>query len=60
MNFFLGCVGVAQVTRIFLYRRSLDTTAVDSVSGFASDEASGLKKTAEELAEEAKNAVTGA
>lgn len=24
MNFFLGCVGAVQVSRIFLYRRSLD------------------------------------
>jgi hypothetical protein len=24
VNFFLGCVGAVQVSRIFLYRRSLD------------------------------------
>ena len=24
MNFFLGCVGAVQVTRIFFHRRSLD------------------------------------
>lgn len=60
MNFFLGCVGVAQVTRILLYRRSLDPNAVDSVSEFASDQASEVKETAEGFAEEAKKAVTGA
>ncbi|KAE8159349.1 hypothetical protein BDV40DRAFT_273468 [Aspergillus tamarii] len=31
VNFFLGCVGVVQVGRIYNYRRSLDGSAVEAV-----------------------------
>ncbi|KAI9372296.1 hypothetical protein BJX61DRAFT_454703 [Aspergillus egyptiacus] len=31
VNFFLGCVGVVQVTRIFNYRRSLDGSSKEAV-----------------------------
>lgn len=49
MNFFLGCVGVAQVTRIFMYRRSVQK---DSVTGI-------IKEDAKVEAEAATRAVEG-
>jgi hypothetical protein len=47
VNFFLGCVGVVQVTRIFMYRRSLE--------GGSTKEA--LKDIEHEVVDSAKSAV---
>ncbi|MCJ1260439.1 hypothetical protein MMC22_000300 [Lobaria immixta] len=60
VNFFLGCVGVTQVTRIVLYQRSLKTGTAGSASQIASEEASEVKKTAKETVEKVEKAVTGA
>jgi hypothetical protein len=37
VNFFLGCVGVIQVSRIFLYRRSLKDGSPEAVKDIAED-----------------------
>ncbi|KAL1983953.1 hypothetical protein VTN96DRAFT_9727 [Rasamsonia emersonii] len=37
VNFFLGCVGVVQVTRIFLYRRSLKGSTKEGAEDVAHD-----------------------
>lgn len=64
MNFFLGCVGVVQVSRIVLYKRSLKNGTVEnaseSLSELASVEASKVNQTAEEAVEKVKKAVTRA
>ncbi|KAL3473521.1 hypothetical protein BJX99DRAFT_233645 [Aspergillus californicus] len=49
VNFFLGCVGVVQVTRIFNYRRSLDGSAAETVKDLEQEvvgEAKGVAKSA--------------
>ncbi|KAJ5919159.1 hypothetical protein N7466_010102 [Penicillium verhagenii] len=53
VNFFLGCVGVVQVTRIVQYRRSLDGSAEETVV----ESAKGVVSAAEEAAEGAVKAV---
>jgi hypothetical protein len=46
VNFFLGCVGTIQVSRIFLYRRSVKESAVvgdaANVTGEALGQARGV------------------
>lgn len=37
VNFFLGCVGVVQVTRIFLYRRSLKGSTKEAAADIANE-----------------------
>jgi hypothetical protein len=50
VNFFLGCVGVTQVTRILLYQRKLKN----------GDMAAVMKEEAHELKESAGDVVGGA
>ncbi|EFE33697.1 uncharacterized protein ARB_07644 [Trichophyton benhamiae CBS 112371] len=52
VNFFVGCVGFTQVTRIFLYRRSQDGSAKEAVKDLA-HEATDSAKAAVHKAEEA-------
>ncbi|KAJ5946101.1 UPF0041-domain-containing protein [Penicillium verhagenii] len=53
VNFFLGCVGVVQVTRIVNYRRSLESSTQETVV----ESAKGAVSAAEEAAEGAVKAV---
>ena len=57
MNFFLGCVGVIQVSRIFVYQRNL---SAGNVSELVSEESSEVEKTAKDVVEKVKKAATGA
>ena len=53
VNFFLGCVGTVQVSRIFLYRRSVDgssAAAAKDLEGEVTGEAKAVEKTAEKAA----------
>ena len=60
MNFFLGCVGAVQVTRIFMWQRSQDGTvaeaaqtleqgAVDSAKAAAGEAEGAVKKVADKV-----------
>ncbi|KAK2818424.1 hypothetical protein FQN49_007914 [Arthroderma sp. PD_2] len=52
VNFFVGCVGATQVTRIFLYRRSQDGSAKEAVKDMtheATDSAKAAVHKAEEV-----------
>ncbi|KAL6721877.1 hypothetical protein ACLMJK_000982 [Lecanora helva] len=44
VNFFLGCVGVAQVTRIFMYQRSLENKSVGQIAKEDAKEVVGTAK----------------
>jgi len=58
VNFFLGCVGITQVTRILLYQRSLKgTTAAQEVKLDVKDATDTVKGIAENPQAAAKNAV---
>ncbi|KAJ6088557.1 mitochondrial pyruvate carrier 2 [Penicillium sp. IBT 16267x] len=60
VNFFLGCVGLVQVTRIFNYRRSLDGSAAEAVKNLeneAADNAKDVVSAVEGAAEGAVKAV---
>ncbi|KAL4805891.1 UPF0041-domain-containing protein [Aspergillus unguis] len=46
VNFFLGCVGVVQVTRIFNYRRSLDGSSKEAVKDMEQEVATEAKDVA--------------
>ena len=48
VNFLLGCVGVTQVTRIFLYQRSLKNETIPEVA----------QKSAQDVADTARGVVT--
>ena len=48
VNFFLGCVGLTQVTRIVMHQRSLEGKSVGEV----------IKEDAKEIAETGKGVVT--
>ena len=48
MNFFLGCVGVTQVTRIMLHQRSVKDSTIPEV---ADTEVKDSTKVAKEIAE---------
>ena len=50
VNFLLGCVGITQVTRILLYRRSLRN---GSITEAVDDDVQDLAHTAEGVAKEA-------
>lgn len=54
VNFFLGCVGVTQVTRIFLYQRSLKHT---TIAQEAKQDAIDVSDTAKKIAEDPRAAV---
>jgi hypothetical protein len=60
VNFFLGCVGAVQVTRIFMWQRSqdgstaetakaLESEAADSVKAVAGEAEGAVKKIAEKV-----------
>ncbi|KKK27156.1 UPF0041 domain protein [Aspergillus rambellii] len=51
VNFFLGCVGVAQVTRIFLYHRSLDGSSKEAVKDMEHEVADAAKAAATKAGE---------
>lgn len=53
MNFFLGCVGVIQVSRIYNYHRSLDGSSKEAVKDMEHELAGDAKA----VASGAKNAV---
>ncbi|PWY83421.1 UPF0041 domain protein [Aspergillus heteromorphus CBS 117.55] len=48
VNFFLGCVGVVQVTRIFNYRRSLKDSPVETVKELETEVVDQAKAVASE------------
>lgn len=54
VNFFLGCVGVTQVTRILLHRRSQGNATTAQA---AKEEVRDLKETAKGVVGDAKSAV---
>lgn len=59
VNFFLGCVGVTQVTRILLYQRSLkDTTVAEEAKQDMKDASATAKGIAEDPQTAARKAVT--
>jgi len=53
VNFFVGCVGATQVTRIFLYRRSLRDSAKASPEDTTAPEAKDVVTNAESVAKTA-------
>jgi hypothetical protein len=59
VNFFLGCVGITQVTRILLYQKSLkDTTVAEEAKRDMKDASATAKAIAEDprtAAEKAMN-----
>ena len=57
VNFFLGCVGVTQVSRIFLYQQSLKNETAGEV---ARDSAIDAKDTAKGIAQNPESAAKGA
>jgi hypothetical protein len=56
VNFFLGCVGVVQVSRIIMYRRSQDGSAVETAKDIEKDVAESAKSAAKQV----EGAVEGA
>ncbi|KAL4782719.1 hypothetical protein BJX76DRAFT_332020 [Aspergillus varians] len=54
VNFFLGCVGVVQVTRIFNYRRKLDGSTGEAVKDMEHELADDAKAVAAKAAEAVK------
>lgn len=48
VNFFLGCVGVVQVSRIFLYRRSLEGSSTEAAKSMEHEVADSAKAVAHE------------
>lgn len=48
VNFFLGCVGVAQVSRIFMYRRAQQGSSVEAAKAMEHDVADSAKSVAHE------------
>ncbi|KAI4251683.1 MAG: hypothetical protein LQ352_004708 [Teloschistes flavicans] len=58
VNFFLGCVGVIQVTRILRYQQSVKAgTVAEAVEQDAKDAAQTMKGTAENPEAAAKSAI---
>ena len=57
MNFFLGCVGVTQVTRILLYQQSVKNGTLSEV---AERDAKDVTDTAKGIAKDAPGAVKNA
>lgn len=56
VNFFLACTGTAQLTRIFLWRRSQDGSAREAVKDMAADTIGSAKL----VTDSAKGAVKAA
>ncbi|KAJ5242001.1 mitochondrial pyruvate carrier 2 [Penicillium citrinum] len=56
VNFFLGCVGVVQVSRIYMWRRSQEGSAVEAAKDLEQDVADSAKS----VAKQAEGAVEGA
>lgn len=53
VNFFLGCVGVVQVSRIFMYRRSVEGSSAEA----AKDLQHEVTDSAKDVAKKAEGAV---
>lgn len=54
VNFFLGCVGVVQCSRIFLYRRSVEGSSAEAAKELeheVADSAKSAVKKAEDVVE---------
>ena len=47
MNFFLGCVGAVQVTRIFLWQRSQSHSSLEAAKVIEHEAVDSVKATAE-------------
>lgn len=60
VNFFLGCVGVTQVTRILLYQRSVKDGSIDNiVEDTAKDIVESTKKASKDAVAKVKDTVSG-
>lgn len=58
VNFFLGCVGVVQVSRIFMYRRSLEGgSAVAAAKDIEHEVVDNVKAVAKKTGEAVKKSV---
>lgn len=49
VNFFVGCVGLTQVTRIFLYRRSVDGSSAAALKDLSHEATDSAKHTVEKV-----------
>lgn len=58
VNFFLGCVGLAQVTRIFMYRRSQAGSSEEALKELADEQKGAAESVATEVKSEAKKIVS--
>ncbi|CRG86324.1 Mitochondrial pyruvate carrier 3 [Talaromyces islandicus] len=54
VNFFLGCTGLVQVTRIFLWRRSQEGSAAEAAKHMAEDTAGSAKGVVESVESKVK------
>jgi len=54
VNFFLGCVGVVQVSRIFMYRRSLEGSSAEAAKSIEHEVADSAKAVVHEAEDVAK------
>lgn len=54
VNFFLMCVGVTQVSRIYLYQKSIEGKSAEQI---AEENAKNLARTAEGVAKDPEGAV---
>ncbi|KAJ5542811.1 hypothetical protein N7535_005235 [Penicillium sp. DV-2018c] len=57
VNFFLGCVGAVQVTRIFMWQRSQSNSTVEAAKEIEHEAADSVKAVAHETEDIAKKAV---
>lgn len=57
MNFFLGCVGAVQVTRIFLWQRSQSGSIVEAAKEIEHEAVDSVKTTAQAAEGTVKNTV---
>ena len=57
MNFFLGCVGAVQVTRIFLWQRSQSGSTIEAAKEIEHEAVDSVKATAEAAEGTVKKAV---
>ncbi|CAI7630833.1 unnamed protein product [Penicillium pancosmium] len=57
VNFFLGCVGVVQVSRIIMYRRSQDGSAIETAKDIEQDVAESAKSAAKQVEGAVEDAV---
>lgn len=56
VNFFLGCVGVVQVTRIFMWRRSHEGSALEAAKDMEHEAADSAKSVAHSAEKAVKTA----